>query len=273
LISWSIAALPGAKSEPRYLVLIGTDITERRQTETALQASETAFRQSGAQLQTLTSGLITAQEEERKRISRDLHDDISQKLTALTVEMEAVMRKQDGAGKSSVTLRALRDRLSEVSEDVRRTAYELHPSSLEHLGLATALRSYCSDFQRHEGIVVRFTPRNVPRHIPSNVSLSMYRMVQEALHNVSKHSGARQAAVSLAGRHGGLTLRVKDSGRGFDPARARGRGLGLISMEERAHLAGGTFDIRARPGEGVRIEVHVPLSSPRKRALKSLRPW
>jgi len=228
--------------------------------ETALESTSAALRQSQMQLRTLTTGLLRTQEEERLSVSRELHDDMSQKLTALTVHAETMARNTQAAGgPSQLDLRALRDRLAAVSDDVRRTAQQLHPSSLEHLGLAPALKSYCADFARKEDIRVRFLARNVPPAVSPEVALNLYRIVQEALSNVAQHSGARSAVVTLSARGDSLRLAVKDTGRGFDPARARSRGLGLVSMDERVRLLGGAFSLQAAPGEGVHIEVSVPV--------------
>src|SRR5579864_298450 len=260
LTAWSTVAFPDREGSGRHVVRTGRDITDQRLAETALESTSAALRESQIQLRTLTSGLLRAQEEERLRVSRELHDDISQKLTALTVEAETLARKTRHAGGVSQTeLRTLRDRLAAVSEDVRRTAQQLRPSSLEHLGLAPALKSYCADFARKEGIGVRFLARNLPRTVPPEVALNLYRVVQEALSNVAKHSGARRALVSLSAREDSLRLIVKDTGRGFDPALARSRGLGLINMDERVRSLGGSFSLQAKPGEGVHIEVRVPL--------------
>ena len=259
LIAWSSVALRDGGS-PRYLVRTGRDITEQRQAEATLQATDAALRQSQNQFRTLAASLFNAQEDERRRVSRELHDDISQKLTALTVDVETLARKAPGSpGSSRVQLHGLRDRLAAVSEDVRRTAYQLHPSSLEHFGLAPALKSYCADFARQEGIAVQFRSRNLRAMVPPETALSLYRVVQEALRNVAKHSGARRALVSLSGRNQALHLIIEDPGRGFDPAPVRGRGLGLINMEERVQLVGGTFSLTTKPEEGVRIDIRVPL--------------
>ena len=124
-----------------------------------------------------------------------------------------------------------------------------------------ALKSYCADFSKQNGIATRFTERDMPRSIPPNLGLSVYRVVQEALRNVAKHSGARRAAVSIAGKNGAILLSVKDAGRGFDSSRPRKRGLGLISMEERVRQSGGVLTLKTKPGEGVRIDVRIPLVS------------
>jgi two-component system CheB/CheR fusion protein len=266
LIAWSSVAFPDREGSGRNLVRTGMDITDQRLAETALESTSAALRQSQIQLRTLTSGLLRAQEEERLRISRELHDDISQKLTALTVEAETLARKtRQAGGVSQMELRALRDRLAALSEDVRRTAQQLRPSSLEHLGLKPALKSYCADFARKEGIGIRLLVRNLPRTLPPEVALNLYRVVQEAMSNVAKHSGARRAQVSLSAREDSLHLVVKDTGRGFDPAMARSRGLGLINMDERVRLLGGTFSLKARTGEGVHIDVHVPVRKGNRR--------
>ncbi len=264
LISWNSAAIPDATGQPRYLVRIGTDITVRREMETALKASETALRHSQMQLQALTAGLITAQEEERAHVARELHDDISQKIAALNLQAERALRaepRDDSDLRKEMT--QLCRRLSGILRDVDQTAYRLHPSSLDHLGLPVALKSYCADFSQQNGIALRCTERNLPRAIPPRLALTIYRVVQEALRNVAKHSGARRAMVSLAGRNGGVVLTVKDFGRGFDASRIKKRGLGLISMEERVRQAGGAFTMSTTPGNGVRIEVRIPLPSRR----------
>jgi signal transduction histidine kinase len=272
LIAWSTVAFPDREGSGRHVVRTGRDITDQRLAETALESTSAALRHSQTQLRTLTTGLLRAQEEERLRVSRELHDDISQKLTALTVEAETLARKTRQAGGvsqpggvSEKELRTLRDRLAAVSEDVRRTAQQLRPSSLEHLGLSPALKSYCADFARKEGVAVRFLARNLPRTIPPEVALNLYRVVQEALSNVAKHSGARSAVVALSAREDSLRLVIKDTGRGFDPALARTRGLGLINMDERVRSLGGVFSLQAQPGHGVHIDVRVPVRKRKRR--------
>ena len=260
LISWNSAAIPDATGHPRHMVRIGTDITVRREIETALQASDTALRESQAQLQGLAAGLLAAQEEERARVARELHDDISQKLAALNLDAENALRKEpEGDGKLRAELTRLSHRLRGILRDVDQTAYRLHPSALDHLGLSVALKSYCVDFSKQNGIAVRFTERSMPRSIPPNVGLIVYRLVQEALRNVAKHSSARRAVVSISGKNGAILLSIKDAGRGFNPSRPRKRGLGLISMEERVRQSGGVFTLKTKPGEGVQIEARIPL--------------
>ena len=272
LIAWNSAAMPHAAGHPRHLVRIGTDITERREIETALKTSETALRQSQTHLQALAAGLITAQEEERAHVARELHDDISQKLAMLNLEAQSVLRKKvEPPGKLRRELTRLSHRLRGILRDVEQTAYRLHPSSLDHLGLPVALKSYCADFGKQNGIDLRCREQNLPRAIAPGLALTIYRVVQEALRNVAKHSGARRATVSVAGKNGMIVLTVRDFGRGFDASRSIKRGLGLISMEERVRQAGGDFTVKAAPGEGVRIDVRIPLRprTPSGKALES----
>jgi PAS domain S-box-containing protein len=232
-----------------------SDITVRKQWEDALRESESRLR-------TLSAGLLTVQEEERKRLSRELHDDLNQRLAMLSVgvaEMEAGL--PDSARSIKDHLLALEANLAGVSEDLRRAAYQLHPSILEHLGLAAALESYCEDVAKQGGIKIRFRQRDVPEHLPEAAALCLYRIAQECLRNIVKHSGASRASIELATQGSDLALTITDSGRGFDPAEARKRGgLGLVSMEERVRMVNGTISIRARRGDGARIAIRIPLS-------------
>jgi two-component system, chemotaxis family, CheB/CheR fusion protein len=270
LISWNSAPIRDADGRPRHVVRIGADITERREIEIALKGSEIALRNSQAQLQSLAAGLLAAQEEERARVARELHDDISQKLAALNLDAEGALRKKPaGDGQLRGEMTGLVHRLRGIQRDVEQTAYRLHPSSLDHLGLSVALKSYCEDFGRQNSIAVRYAERNLPRSIPPRLGLTVYRVLQEALRNVAKHSGAGRAAVSVAGKNDAIVLTVKDSGRGFDPSRSKRRGLGLISMEERVREAGGSFTVKSTPGKGVLIDVRVPLAA-RNRGAKAV---
>ncbi len=262
LISWNFAALPAFPGRPRHIVRVGTDITERVEIENALKASEAALRQSQGQLQALTAGLLKAQEQERARVARELHDDISQKLAALSLATENALRRE---AKNPEELRKEIARLSQslggILTDVEHTARQLHPSTLDHLGLGAAIKAYCSEFSRQNDIAVQYSERNLPRAVSSPVALAVYRVVQEALRNVAKHSHATRASVSVDGGEGSVVLTVRDSGRGFDPARSRKGGLGLISMEERVRQVKGTFRLTAEPGKGVSIQAAIPLQT------------
>lgn len=235
---------------------------ERRRTEKALVASQAALERALDRLRALTASLFTAQEEERRRVSHELHDDFNQKLAMLAVDLEALQQQPPpNRGVLQAQLESLKKRAAELSDDLRRMAYQLHPSILEHLGLEAALTSYCVEFSRREGVVVRFSAQGVPRGLAEDIALCLYRVAQEALRNVARHSGAQRASVTLSGSRQGVRLTVADRGAGFDPATVQAcGGLGLLSMEERVRQAGGSLRVKSRPGKGTRIEAHIPLA-------------
>jgi len=261
LISWSSTLVTEAEDATRHLVWVGVDVTDARLAEKALQQAE-ILRQSQEQLRTLTAGLVEAQEEERRRVSQELHDDISQRLTALAIQLE-VLHQAPGISPEELhgKLGELQKQMEALSEDLRRTAHNLHPFMLTQLGLGPALRSYCEEFSGIRKFKVRFTARALPEIIPPGVALCVYRVVQEALGNVAKHAGAKRAVVSISGIDDVLHLAIRDDGHGFDLDQAKGKGLGLISMEERVRHLGGTFSISVKPGDGACIEIRIPLET------------
>jgi len=261
LIAWSSTVVTEAQGATRHLVWVGVDVTEARLAEDALRQGE-ILRQSQEQLRTLTAGLVEAQEEERRRISQELHDDISQRLAALAIQAE-VLHQAQGISPEELQgkLGELQKQMEALSEDLRRTARNLHPFTLTHLGLEPALRSYCAEFSSLKQFKVRFTARALPGTIPSGVALCVYRVVQEALGNVAKHAGAKRAVVSVSGSDDVLHVDIRDNGHGFDLDHVKGKGLGLISMEERVRHLGGTFSISPKPGDGTRIEIRIPIKT------------
>ncbi len=237
------AALP-RKANPEGNVAREPDMTLQRTRE---------------ELQALTANLIHVQDGERRRLSRELHDHLNQRLAMLEVEVQGVeQRSPDSLIRDQ--LRSVRSQVAELSDDVRRVAYQLHPSSLDHLGLVIALRSYCAEFARREAIRVKFTHQKVPQPLPQEIASCLYRITEEALRNVAKHGRTKLATVMVSGRDRNIQLAIRDFGVGFDPAANHKRaGLGIISMEERVRLVGGQLSVVSRPGEGTRIKVNVPL--------------
>jgi two-component system CheB/CheR fusion protein len=231
--------------------------------ETALHESEAALLRSRNELRALAAKLLQTQAEERRRVSRELHDDLSQKIAKLQFDVETLEQHLPPDLKEMKKwLLIIRDGVETLSNDVRRIAYELHPSALDHLGLAVALRSYAREFTEREGIRVHFTPRKVPASIPAEVASTLYRIVQEALRNVAKHAGKTSVGIALTGGSNRLSLSIRDNGIGFDVDSVQDKGgLGLISMQERARLVHGDFSLETLPGRGATITVHVPLSS------------
>ncbi|MBI4161190.1 MAG: PAS domain S-box protein [Acidobacteria bacterium] len=239
---------------------------ENTRASAALKRSEAALRSSHHILQDLAAKLLTAQEDERRRLARELHDDLTQELAALAIE---IGKLEGGTPPSPRRLRGelgrLRDRLARLSEDVHGISRRLHPSILEDLGLVDAIASECRNLSERERIRVDFEPKDVPERFPLDVSLCLYRVVQEGLRNVVKHSGARSATVSLKSADGHVRLTIRDSGVGFVPGGRRGRGgLGLAGMRERVRLIRGDLSIRSRPGRGTVIEVDAPLGKERE---------
>jgi PAS domain S-box-containing protein len=205
----------------------------------------------------LAGRLIASQEAERHRIARELHDDVSQKLALLSMSLDR-LGASDVSGPES--FRELRAQIVEIASDLHNLSHELHPSKLQALGLVESLRSLCREVAKQSGVHIAFADENVPSALDPDVALCLYRIVQEALHNVARHSGARQAAVRLRLEHDALVLQVTDSGAGFDPEGADRGGLGLVSMRERAALLNGQLELHAVPGRGTRIVVRLPLN-------------
>jgi PAS domain S-box-containing protein len=231
------------------------DVTKRCLAEAALEESE-------RQLRALAARLITAQDTERRRVSRELHDDVNQKLAMLAVEVETLechLRSvQDELPKQVLSIK---ERLIEVSDDVRQLAYQLHPSVLDDLGLTVALKSYVDDFARREGISVDLVIGDIPQKIPEELASCLYRVAQESLWNVAKHSCSDNAEVHLEVCDETIVLRIQDSGVGcdLDSPECHKPALGITSMRERVTLAKGSFSIRSHPGQGTKVFVSLPL--------------
>ena len=204
--------------------------------------------------------MIESQEQERSRIGRELHDDINQRLALLAVELDRL--DQSGSTKDLYdTLRKFKGRVMEIATDVQTLSHQLHSSKLEYLGLAAAAKSYCREISEMHNVRIDFTQSRVPRNLPEEVALCLFRVLQEALQNAVKYSGTDHFEVDLCGTSGYLRLAVRDSGRGFNVEEAMmGKGLGLVSMRERVSLVNGTIAIKSRPSAGTEITVHVPLA-------------
>jgi PAS domain S-box-containing protein len=243
------------QNEAQYFVSVVEDITERIQAERALQ-------QSRQELRALAGRLIDAEETERKRIARELRDDLNQKLALLAFDAGSlVLVPPPSADQTSEKFRDLQTRVVQLSQDVRQISHRLHPSILEDLGLTAALGELCEELSAREGIAVVFEQEAVPEALPVDVASCLYRVSQAALHNVIKHSRANRAQLKLSGSPEGIQLRIHDTGVGFDSESASPRnGIGIVSMKERVLLVQGEFSIRSQPGQGTTVEVFVPLS-------------
>jgi len=221
------------------------DITKRRQAEEAARE--------------LSGRLINAQEEERSRLARELHDDVTQRLALLAIDAGRGERNLPSAA-GGTAMRAMRESLIRLSEDVHALAYRLHPSILEDLGLIEALKTECERFGRVASIPVDLKAQEVPDPLPHAVALCLYRIAQEALRNVGRHARASAVQVSLQRLDGGVQLAVRDNGAGFDPAQQRDRpSLGHASMRQRVYQLNGELEVESAPGHGTTVLAWVPL--------------
>ncbi len=262
----------------RPLRLVGThaDITESKRAQAALESAQEELEQrvrertrelleAGEQVRDLTRELLEVQESERRRIARDLHDNVAQNLSSLKIMLGTLLDELpclEGTArdKAALAARVLQDAIGSV----REIAYDLRPPSLDQLGLVKAVEQHCADFARMTGIPVDFSPVGMENiQLDGNAEVNLFRIIQEALTNVGKHSGASGARVRLVASHPHILLRVEDDGLGFDPApvlAAAGdnRRMGLRSMTERARILGGDLRIVSSPGKGARLVVEVP---------------
>lgn len=226
------------------VVCILQDITDRKQAEEALAG--------------MSRNLIEAQEQERARIGRELHDDINQRLAMLALELEQL---QNDPSDVQNHLQELRKRTSEISSDVQALSHDLHSSKLEYLGVVAGIKSWCKEFAERQKMEIT-CKTDVPDTLPLEIGRPLFRVLQEALYNASKHSDVKRVEVRLQEGSGEIHLTISDLGKGFDlKAALRGKGLGLTSMRERVRLVNGTISIESKPMGGTTIHVRVPLEA------------
>jgi signal transduction histidine kinase len=227
------------------LMLLAAVIADRRRTEQSLRD---------------TSGkLIDAQEQERHHIARELHDDIGQRLTLVELGLENAQDDCDSSLKPRLS--ELHNQVREISRAAHEMSHGLHPSHLEHLGVVPAIRRLCQDVGREKSVDIHFIAEGLPERLPAPIALCLYRVTQEALQNIVRHSTARRGMVSMSAADGLLLLSIVDDGVGFELARQTASGLGLTSMRERLRYIGGTLLIASERMKGTRLDVSVPLSA------------
>ncbi len=203
--------------------------------------------------------LLNAQEEERSRIARELHDDINQRLAIMGWELQSWDRSVEEPETGSFIASVI-ERLAKIGTDIQAISRRLHSSHLEYLGLATAAEVLCRDLRKPQQVEIDFNCDGVPRDLPKDISLCLFRVLQEALQNAIKHSGAQRFTVELTGDSSGIRLTVSDDGVGFDQQSIDKRhGLGLISMRERIRMVHGEFGVRSAHGHGATVTCRVPL--------------
>jgi signal transduction histidine kinase len=220
--------------------------------------------QSEQALSDVSARLIQAQEAERTRIARELHDDISQRLALTVIEIDRLKANIPRSNSTFIKrMDHLRNCTEEIANDVQSLSHQLHSPKLEHLGLVVAIRAFCQNYSENHNLQIEFRCHDVPRNLPSGVALCLFRVFQEAVHNARKHSKAPRVDVHCWGTYHAIYLTVIDAGVGFAVASAdRGQGLGLTSMRERVKLVNGTISIASELAHGTEIRVQIPVEVP-----------
>ncbi len=231
--------------------------SELEKVNAVLLQQQEELRRQQQRLQDLTGKLLVAQESERQRIAQELHDDITQRLAALTIDLRH-LRLQ---GSPVIELDQLHDRAKQLTTDVQRMSHQLHPSALDHLGLEEAVHDHVEEFAVRTGLATQVVVRGLPSMIPLTQATCLYRVLQESLQNIQKHANATSVLIRLLTTTRGVGLCVHDDGRGFEdtPETARRNGLGLTSMAERVGVLQGTFRVKTKPGDGTEVHAWVPL--------------
>ena len=239
--------------EARFISTVVQDVTEQEQAKEKLLKNRDDMRE-------LARRLITAHEDERRRIARELHDDLSQRLASVAIDssmLESEIRPVTESGADK--LANLSDRIRRLSADVHQVSRQLHPAILDELGLVKAMQAECDAFQRRSGIALRFEEPSEYRSVAKSTELALYRIMQECLRNIEKHSRAVSATVGLSVDEDNISLTVTDTGTGFDPTQQREKpGLGMASLKERAGLLGGTVSIQSEIGRGTTVTALLP---------------
>jgi signal transduction histidine kinase len=249
---WEIRPWQNLDGLPRGILIFSEDITHRKHAEEVLLG--------------MSGKLIEAHEQERTRIGRDLHDDIVQRLALLAIELEGV--QNDSAPELSRRIDDLRKQAMQITTDVQLLSHELHSSKLEYLGIVGAIKSFCKEYGERQKLEIDFKSHDLHAALPTDLSLPLFRVLQEALRNATKYSGVKNFEVRLWGSSDEIHLTVADSGAGFDrEAAMRSTGLGLTSMQERLRLVGGALSIESQPRRGTTIHARVPFTSSRDSAL------
>jgi len=251
---WEERLVPefAADGTVQSVLVIGRDITERKELEKVTETHAAEFR-------ALAARLLTVAEEERRMVSRELHDNLVQQLASLAFDVGGLVAEIPSRNRARNRLQALQARVVKVSEEARHLAYEMHPSMVDDLGLVISLTALCDEFAKEQNIIVEFKDESLPRPIPQEVASGLYRIAQESLQNIVKHAHAKHVTAQLVTEGEELRLSIEDDGVGFDPAAVKGKGgLGLVSMEERARLLGAKLSIESKLGHGTRVAVVVP---------------
>jgi signal transduction histidine kinase len=277
-VKYQIPSTPGARLSERIMTSaisfigasptgnglfawIGEDVTERMHLEQRMEASRRSLEMSQAQLRQLTAQLLSAQDDERRRIARELHDELNQRLISLAFDIDdQVQQAPDLPLTAHSTLQVVKNEVAELSDHLRDLAHRLHPSVLDDLGITSALRMCAQEFEQRERVQVRLALEASERPLSRHLAECLFRVTQEALRNVAKHARAMHVFMGLTYHEDHVLLRIEDDGRGFTPQDRPGvqSGLGLVSMGERVRLLEGTLTLTSNPGHGTRLAVSIP---------------
>lgn len=252
-IDVSISLSPIKDSNGRVIAAAGIirDITQRKQSEEALSK--------------VSQKLIQAQELERSRLARELHDDINQRLSLLAVTLDGLRKEVPASKQLRQDLDAASKQVADIGTDIQALSHRLHSPKLELLGLAAAASSFCKELSHRQTFEIDFHSEDIPKHLPEDISLTLYRVLQEALQNAVKYSGSQHFRVSLTRASNEIELTVQDEGVGFEPDEAiKGNGLGLASMKERMKLVDGELSVDSQLQHGTSIRARVPFHSKQK---------
>ncbi len=242
------------------LLVVGMTVHYVMRLEKTAVAQYAASVKMGADMERLSCRLLTLQEDERRSIARELHDDYGQRMAGLLFELSAAGERAAGVPEVTSALSGIEQRLRDVARDIQQLSRSLHSAVLDKIGLEAAIRSECNSLRQRCAWEIDFRSGDVPKRLPETLSLAAFRVFQEAVQNAWKHSRANRVEVQLKRDRGDLVLRVSDSGQGFDMAAAdRNGGLGLVSMRERLRMVGGTLSIRSEVGGGTEVDARIPL--------------
>jgi PAS domain S-box-containing protein len=249
---WVMAKGRGLRNGvPLRMLGVFVDFTERHRVED--------------ELRDLSGRLIDAHEQERRRLARELHDDVGQRLALMAMDVGALRERLGGVPDDlRDALMRMASEITAIGSQLHAFSHDLHPARLEQIGLTASIRTICEEISAARGMTIDFSTGEVPDGLPLQIAVCLYRIVQEALHNVVKHSRSTRASVILSATPAAVTLRVLDEGIGFNPDDGRKGTLGLVSMRERARMMRGDFAVTSGTGKGTTIDVRVPLSPVRE---------
>jgi len=257
--------VPRVAQDGSFAGYIGSciEITDIKRAEREMRENQATLQASNTQISELFGRLIAAQETERTRIARDLHDDVSQRVAGLSIMISRLRRRFGGQPDESdvmLELASMQRNTTALADEIRNVSRDLHPSLLQHTGLDSALSVFCAQFQTLQAIAVTYSGETDLGPVEAETALCLYRIAQEALHNVAKHADARHVGVTLSRTANGVQLSIADDGKGFDfmATRGKGPGLGLVSMDERVRLLQGRVHIDSQPRGGTRVLVEIP---------------